>query len=154
MFFRVNGNKEIAEDLVSEIFLKALEHFADYDSNKSKSAWIMTIARNHLANHWRDKKETVALVTDEQINERGEVVMETAAIWSSWQTNEFAGMPQTEAAQELDILLRKLNDIEREIVTSHYLFGYNYLEIGQALAMTETAVKVAAHRAVKKMRKV
>jgi len=52
-------NKEIAEDLTSEIFLKALKNFATYNPDISQVAWIMTIARNHVINHWRDQKEVI-----------------------------------------------------------------------------------------------
>ncbi len=65
VFFRCNGNRELTEDLVSEIFMKALEHFDSYDEKVSKSAWIMTITRNHLANYWRDSKKTSLLPEDE-----------------------------------------------------------------------------------------
>ena len=65
VFFRVNCNKELAQDLVSEIFIKAMEHFVDYDENLSKSAWIMTISKNHLANYWRDKKPTSEIPEDD-----------------------------------------------------------------------------------------
>ncbi|TAL19526.1 sigma-70 family RNA polymerase sigma factor, partial [Patescibacteria group bacterium] len=52
VLFRV-GNRELAEDLVSEIFVKALKAFPSYDESRSRSSWIFTIARNHLINHYR-----------------------------------------------------------------------------------------------------
>ena len=58
VFFRVSTNREVAEDLTSEIFMKALKAFATYDPKKSESAWINTIARNHLKNYYRDQKRT------------------------------------------------------------------------------------------------
>src|SRR3990170_3288855 len=58
LFFRVGGNREVAEDLVSDVFMKALEHFETYDPAISKSAWIYRIAHNRLVNHFRDQKPT------------------------------------------------------------------------------------------------
>lgn len=148
IFFRCSGNKAQAEDLVSEIFLKALEHFADYDPARSSSAWIMTIAKNHLKNHWRDRKLTVPLpgegAADGEEPEGDARWLKTALV--HWQ----AGVRKLQLME----LLRGLdNDIEREIVTFHYLFGYNYKEIGEMRAMREGAVKVAAHRGILKLRK-
>jgi len=140
VFFRVSANRELAQDLVSEIFLKALEHFAGYDKEISRSAWIMTIAKNHLANYWRDKKPTELIPEDEE----GFV----DAFWLKSAINLFKNEEQKRRLAEL---MEKLNPEDTEIVTFHYLFGYSYAEIAAIKNMTETAIKVAAHRAIKKL---
>lgn len=144
IFFRVGLNKEVAEDLVSEIFMKALKAFDGYDETISQSAWISTIARNHLINHWRDQKTTIALPEGDNDPER---------------TNDpyffkeaLAAFKKTAHRQETLEVVAKLGSPEQEIVTFHYLLGYSYKEIAEELGMTEGAVKVAAHRALKKMR--
>ncbi|HLC69645.1 MAG TPA: sigma-70 region 4 domain-containing protein, partial [Patescibacteria group bacterium] len=53
---------------------------------------------------------------------------------------------------EIRELIAKLSEEDAEIVTSHYLFGYSYKEIAEMQNMTEGAIKVAAHRAIKKLR--
>ena len=148
IFFRSGGDKEAAEDLVSEVFMKALEHFDSYDEAVSKSAWIMTITRNHLFNHWRDTKKTHALP---QADEEGEGEFNSDSFWlklgiKKWQ--------QDMDRQEANGYLAKLEPEEAEIVTFHYLIGYNYAEIGAIKGMSEGAVKVAAHRAIKKLREI
>jgi len=140
VFFRVGGNKELAQDLVSEIFMKAMEHFADYDRKKSVSAWIFTIAKNHLANYWRDNKQTSSLPEDEDESSDG--------FWLKSAVNLFK---KEAAKRQISELLEKLDESSREIVTFHYLLGYSYAEIADMKNMTEIAVKVAAHRAVKKL---
>lgn len=140
VFFRTGGNKELAQDLVSEIFIKAMEHFADYDQKKSNSAWIFTIAKNHVANYWRDKKQTSSLPEDEAESNDD--------FWLKSAINSF----KKEAdKRQINDLLVKLDESSREIVTFHYILGYNYAEIAAMKGMTETAVKVAAHRAIKKL---
>lgn len=59
VFFRVGGRKEIAEDLVQEVFLKAFEAYDRYDPAVSEFAWIYTIARNHLATYFSRQRETL-----------------------------------------------------------------------------------------------
>ncbi len=140
IFFRVGGNKDLAEDLVSEIFIKALNHFGEYDDTVSVSAWIMTIARNHLANHWRDQKQTSGLPEDEEES--------SDKFWLNIAVNKFKS---EEIRRQLRELLDNLHEDDREIVTFHYLLGYNYAEIAAMKQMSETAVKVAAHRAIKKL---
>jgi len=142
VFFQMKMNKEITEDLVSEIFIKALKNFDSYDSAKSESAWIFTIAKNHLANHWRDQKPTQALPEDE------EKMLDK--IWYDLAKNKHQ---KTTDQQAVSGLLSELQPNEKEIVTFHYLYGYNYAEIGKIKDMSETAAKVAAHRAIKKLSK-
>ena len=141
VFFRVGGNKEVAEDLVSEIFMKALEHFADYDPSLSKSAWIMTIAKNHVINYWRGRKPAESLP-----NENSEENFD--AFWLGLAADLHK---KDIIRREVYDLLEKIDDKSRQIVTFHYLFGYSYAEIAVMKEMNETAVKVAAHRAMKKL---
>lgn len=145
VFFRCH-DCELAEDLVSEIFLKALNHFDDFDEARGKSAWLMTIAKNHLANYWRDHKATISLTVTDEDGEEGEA--------------EFLGIKQALAAWQRSKdtslvyeLLAKIEPGEAEIVTMHYLFGYSYLEIAEMRGISAGAIKVAAHRALKKLRK-
>lgn len=147
IFFRVGANKAVAEDLVSEIFIKALEHFDSFDPARGQSAWIFTIALNHLKNYWRDQKPAVAL-PDAAEEENG------INADKNWLKPALQLMDKNMAKAEAIGLIAKLDsEVDREIVTFHYLFGYNYNEIANILAMTESAVKTAAHRAVHKLRK-
>lgn len=146
VFFRTGKDRELANDLVAEIFLKVLEHFESYDEQKSKTAWLMTICKNHLANYWRDNRKTVALggpgVPDE---ERGSEDV-------FWLRSAIHALQKQAAKVEIYELLGKLDQSDAEIVTFHYLLGYNYREVADLKGMSEGAVKVAAHRAIKKLR--
>jgi RNA polymerase sigma-70 factor, ECF subfamily len=147
VFFRVSQDRELTDDLVSEIFLKALRKFSTYDKNKSISAWIMTITKNHLANHWRDKKPTVSLdIIDDntELNKKQETTLLEKA------KNILTRQQDT---QHLYDLLTNLSEGDKEIVTLHYLCGYKYSEIAEMKELKVTTVKVTAHRAIKKLRK-
>jgi RNA polymerase sigma-70 factor, ECF subfamily len=136
VFFRVGRNQQVAEDLTSEIFMKALEHFDEYDPKISESAWIYRIAHNKVLNHWRDAKATV------DVNDSA-VEAEIGGIDHRGRLNE-----------RLDIaaLLAKLTPEERELVTLKYLSGYKYSTMGEVLGKSADAVKVATHRAMQKLK--
>jgi RNA polymerase sigma-70 factor (ECF subfamily) len=146
VFFRCSGNTEQTEDLVSEIFMKALEHFDSYDSAKSTSAWIMTITRNHLANYWRDTKPTAPLPEagedDAEVEDR---------FWLTSAQRVFKKESHKALAHEL---LAELSPSEARIVTFHYLLGYSYSEIAEFESTSEGAIKVAVHRVIKKLRSI
>jgi RNA polymerase sigma-70 factor (ECF subfamily) len=138
VYFRVGKNKELTEDLVSEIFLKALKHFEKYDENRSKSAWLYTISRNHLANHFRDKKETIDIdeiaysltgIDGNKVIEKNEVIL------------------------EVEKALATLSTKDCRLVTLKHLEGYSYLEMAEILNKSPESLKVATHRAVKKLKK-
>ncbi len=137
VFFRVGRNREVAEDLVSEIFMKALNHFADYDPKISKSAWIYRIAHNHLANYYRDCKHNVDLedVATVLVGENGNVSMQNQ-----------------EMQRQLQAALEHLPAEDRRLVTLKYLDGYSYIEMAEILDRSADALKVATHRAMQKLR--
>jgi len=149
VFFRVGKDRVLTEDLVSEIFMKALEHFSDYDKKISESAWIFTIAHNHIANYWRDKRDEESLPELDVSDDEDGVGLEDRWFQSAMQTCR-----QTGERRLVYELISKLDKEGQRIVTFHYLFGYNYSEIGKMLNKTKTAVKVSAHRALKKLRKI
>lgn len=137
VFFRVGQSHETAEDLVSEIFLKAFTHFEKYDPAISKSAWIYRIAHNRLANHYRDTKVASDIddMADMLPGEDGRRALE-----------------QIGDRKQLQELLNQLEDSEREVVMMKYLEGYSYKEMAEILEKSVDALKVATHRAMKKLK--
>jgi len=138
VYFRVGNNRDVAEDLTSEIFMKALNAFAKYDPAKSESAWINTIARNHLINHYRDRKD-LDDIDDYAFKLEGEDGEETAVV--------------NEETQFLQKALSELQPKEKLVVEMKYLEGYRYKDIGKILGKTAGAVRVEAHRAIVKLKK-
>ncbi|MDP2631254.1 MAG: sigma-70 family RNA polymerase sigma factor [Candidatus Uhrbacteria bacterium] len=139
VFYRVKMNKEVAEDLTSEIFIKALCNFSKFDPNISQVAWIMTIARNHVINHWRDQKEVIDI---DQIAFK----MEGA--------DGRKELENIDDAMRLYSALNKLCKEDREIIELKYLLGYRYKEIGEIICKSAGAARIDAHRAMKKLRSV
>jgi len=137
VFFRVGKRHEVSEDLVSEIFMKALRNFEKYDPKISKSAWIYRIAQNHLANHFRDQKAHVDIedVSFGLVGVDGEEVM--IQIETALRTNE---------------VLAGLDPDERRLVTMKHLEGYSYTQMADILGKTADALKVATYRAMGKLK--
>lgn len=132
VYFRVE-DAEVAQDLVSDVFLRAFAHFDGYDPAVSKSAWIYTIARNRLANHYRDRRPGIPLEDVEPfLQDMGADPSQTG---------------------ELRAALARLSSEERRIVTMKYLEGYTYPEMAQLLGKHANTLKVAAHRALKRLSK-
>ncbi|MCR4314701.1 MAG: sigma-70 family RNA polymerase sigma factor [Candidatus Uhrbacteria bacterium] len=137
VFFRVGRNVAVAEDLVSEVFMKALKNFHKFDPEISQSAWIYRIAHNHLANYFRDQKKSVDL----------EDVIFTLAGEDGRKTFE-----TREDEMKLYKALDSLAPEDRRLVTMKYLDGYSYKEMAHMIEKRTDALKVATHRAMKKLK--
>jgi len=137
VLFRVNMNKEVAEDLTSEIFMKALEHFASYDPERSQTAWIMTIARNRVMNHWRDSKNHVDI---------DDLVFCLEGSDGSQDAESRDDIKQVQKA------LRTLDPKDRQLIEMKHLLGYRYKEMQEVLGTKAATLRVETHRAMKKLK--
>jgi len=135
VFLRV-PDRATAEDLVSEIFIKALAAFDRYDEAVSKSAWIYRIAHNHLANWYRDRKATVDIddVAPFLVGTDGRDLEAT-----------------TDDRAQVSRLLEGLDPEEKRLVTLKYLEGYEYAEMAELIGKKADALKMATHRVIKKL---
>lgn len=139
---RTGYRKQLSEDLVSEIFLKALEKFDTFsESEGSFSAWIFRITKNHLIDHYRSnsRKQTSSLDDLENVLE------------SKQNTSKKA-----KSAMEVEKLQEMMQDLppkKQEIVTLKYISGYSYKEIAEITGIEENTVRVTAHRTLKELKR-
>lgn len=66
-------DKELAEDITSDVFMKALSKIRSFDTKADSSfkAWIYKIAYNTIVDHYRTRKEEPSL---EEVAERGYLI--------------------------------------------------------------------------------
>jgi len=130
-WYRVNFDRPMAEDLTSEVFMKALEHFEDFDRGRSFQAWIYAIAHNHLLNHYRQGGREVAIDNAEKLgrDEAGviEAKLELERVW---------------------LVVRTLPEYCREVLILRHIDGLSNTEIAICLGKEEGAVRVQISRAL------
>ncbi len=56
---RTGGDAALADDLLQEVFLRALRQGARFCEVERARAWLFTTARNALVDHWRTRKAQV-----------------------------------------------------------------------------------------------
>lgn len=138
VFYRVGGNRETARDLTQDVFLKAFEAFDRYDPSKGKSAWIYTIARNHVINTHAKSHPGTSLED-----------VEDALCASVDLRNNFM---QNEDERHLMQALGKLSKDDAQLVRMKYLEGWTFEELSECLDKQSGALRVQATRALKKLR--
>lgn len=127
---------ELAEDMTADTFTSAWKNIGTFD-NKQPRAWLYTIARNRMNDHWR-KKPTIPL--DENI----EIVSES---------DLFEDIVDRKIQLKRVIsALNTLPDDMKSIVTLRFMQGMSAKETAKILKMTEGNVRVMQYRALKKLK--
>jgi RNA polymerase sigma factor (sigma-70 family) len=133
--YRLNFNNSVAEDLTSEVFLKAFEKFDTYDQDRPFQAWIYTIARNHLYNYYRILGR--------------EVELEDAIPILNYEASKVdINLELEKVMAEIE----KMNPYHRDVLLLRYVDGLDNSEIAKVLGKDEGAVRTQIHRALNKLR--
>lgn len=135
--FRV-GDVWDTDDLVSDIFRKSLEYVEKQNGHipGHTRAWLFTIARNRIIDHYRRKKE-IAYGQDP----------ETAGY--SHITEIFYEVGMEHECLERAMLL--LEPPDQEYVHLKYMMELTYEEISQVTGKEDTWLRIRVHRIRKKM---
>jgi RNA polymerase sigma-70 factor (ECF subfamily) len=133
-------DKETAHDVVSQVFLKALNNIKKYEYRGVPFAsWLYRIAKSELYQSFRDKKAQ-RTVSVESMH-----LFEMIEEWEEDTTDE--------NRQALLLVISKLEEEEIQMVELRFFEKRSFREIGEILEITENNAKVKAHRVIKKMRK-
>ena len=136
--FHKTMQRELAEDLTSDTFLRALEKIGQFNSDKGQfSTWIYTIARNLITDHWRAHRE------HRDIDD----------VWDlSSMDDVMDGANKKLIGEKLHDAMRELSTREREILMMRYWQDLKFSEIALLTGRSEGAVKMMTARAIKKLR--
>ncbi|MCC6563422.1 sigma-70 family RNA polymerase sigma factor [Candidatus Uhrbacteria bacterium] len=139
VYFRIGGRKAMAEDLVQDIFLKAFEAFDRYDPDRGESAWIYTIARNHVINSMAKERPGIDI----------EDVLDSTAVSEDGRERMALNDDERHLVEAIDQLSKE----DAQLVRMKYLEGWNFEDLGQVLGKSPGALRVQASRAVKKLKR-
>lgn len=131
------GNKWDAEDIVSEIFRKSYEKFHQIEEIQNQKAWLFTIARNCVVDHYRKKKGI-------PIGESLELYMTPVPFADS-----------LEKSDEMNCLKKSLCHLPKEdleIINLRYFSKLQFKEVAQLLKGNDSAIRVKTMRITKKLR--
>jgi RNA polymerase sigma-70 factor (ECF subfamily) len=154
VYFKVSSHEE-AEDITSEVFLKAWHYINDKSKKKvnSFSGLLYRLARNTIIDLYRKKaKRTEIKLVDEnsenRIEYKTEKNVEEIGDKGKWQKD-------IETKIEVENLLEILQNLKyeyKEIITLRYVDGLEINEIAEITGKRKVAVRVMLHRAVKKLK--
>ena len=138
--FRID-DENMAQDLTSVVFEKALTKFGSFDPQKASfSTLIFTIARNTVIDHYRVYKKHGDVVTNIEIK--------TTTQYPSPEDEAI----KAENTKKLRNFLSRLNKREQEAIILKYSNGMSNREIGEVLHLTESNVGSILCRTIRKLR--
>ncbi|HMQ01096.1 MAG TPA: RNA polymerase sigma factor [Cyclobacteriaceae bacterium] len=137
---RMCSDREVAEDLTQNVFLRLMRYRHSYRSELRFQSWIYQVARNVFADHYRSTKiKKSAHMVLEQIENTAE------------DKDEFL---QEEREAILHKSLALLKDDDRELLVLTKFQHMKYEEVAEVLDTSVSNVKVKVHRAIQKLREI
>lgn len=132
------GNRETAEDITSDVFMKALSHLDLAREEHSVVAWLYRVARNGIADYWRAGRGAAVIPFEEAYQ-----------AWQSAPLSPHAGQ-QRATARRARAVLASLPANYRAVLTYRLLEGASVAETAQLMGLSTANVKVLQHRALKR----
>jgi RNA polymerase sigma-70 factor, ECF subfamily len=131
------GNREAAEDLTSDVFLRALAHIDLSRDEHSIVAWLYMVARNLVNDYWRASHTVRVIALDEVRNTRALIA-----------PPDYARQNQT--ARRASELLNMLPTNYRAVLQYRVIEGLTVAETADRMTTSRSNVKVLQHRALKR----
>jgi RNA polymerase sigma-70 factor (ECF subfamily) len=141
VYFRV-GNRQLAEDLTSDTFLRALKRIGSFTwQGRDLGAWLVTIARNLVADHFKSGRYRLEVTTGDVLDadreDRGPEGSPEAAV-----VDHITNVALLTA-------VKQLNPEQQECIVLRFLQGFSVAETANAMGKNEGAIKALQYRAVR-----
>jgi RNA polymerase sigma factor (sigma-70 family) len=143
LVLRFTENREDAEEVSQDVFVKTYRSLADFRGDSKFSTWLYTIARTTCITFLRKKK----LETTSIDNEKTLLQLENKE--SSFNANLVEQKSRTAMVNEA---IKLLSADDAQIITLFYKAEQSLEEIGNILGMEPNTIKVKLHRARQRLK--
>lgn len=127
-------NREDAEDIVNEVFMKIMRSIDKYNHQNKFKEWICQITRNHCINYITRNKERQNILDDEIINKTPDLTKESRDLMIIFEEN--------------------LDEDTIHIMILRFIYNYKFKEIAVTLGMTIGKVQGLYYDGLEILRKV
>lgn len=136
---RMTMDRDLAEDLTQNVFLRIIKYRLTYREGASFQAWIYQIARNVFSDHYQSAKNRYSDFVDvEKVQDR------------------MADLDESQAQNEKEALLERsmarLTHEQREILILTRFQQMKYEAVAELMDTTVANIKVKVHRALVRLR--
>ncbi len=140
----VTQNREDAEDVLQETFMKAYEHLDQFQGNSKFYTWIVRIAVNQALMKLRRRKTDKSVSLDESIDTGEDMVVREVAAWDESPEQRYS---REELGSILDSAIQSLEPPYRSVFILRDIDELSTEDTAEALGLSVPAVKSRLLRA-------
>lgn len=146
LFFHINKivhDKEILEDLIQEIFLKAFDNIHSFDASYAFSTWLYRIATNHSIDYLRKRKLKTLSLDEPYETKDGAMKLEIA-------DDDTEADEVIQHQQRINIIMDAIESLPskyRKIIRLRHMEEKSYQEISEIMELPLGTVKAHIFRA-------
>jgi len=141
LIVKIAGNREDAEELTQDVFLKAFRSLSSFQGNSLFSTWLYRIAYNVAVSATRKKKYEWLAIEDS--------MLENVSVDEI--SDEIEQLEKEEQLSRLEQAVEQLLPDERALISLFYLQGKKVEKIVTITGLSTSNVKTKLHRVRKKM---
>ena len=152
LVYRMVRDRELAEDLAQETFVKALNAIESYRPEFKFSSWIFKIANNAAIDHLRRRELDTLSLDGSPHAETPEAIEATALQIGDRQETALEEVEARELGGEIETAISRLRPEYRSCILLRHVEGRAYEEIAEILGLPLGTVKTYIHRARNELR--
>jgi RNA polymerase sigma-70 factor (ECF subfamily) len=153
LIFRMVRDRETAEDLAQETFIKVLNHIDRYRPEFKLSSWLFKIANNVAIDHIRKRQlDTVSMDGSPHAGSAAEVEATSFDV-SVHQESALEELESRELGSAIEQAIARLRPEYRSCIMLRHVEGRSYEEIAATLDLPLGTVKTYIHRARHELRR-
>ncbi len=152
LLYRMVRDRELAEDLAQETFVKALNAIESYRPEFKFSSWIFKIANNAAIDHLRRRELDTLSLEGSPHAETPKAVEATALQIGDRQESPLDTVEARELGGQIERAIAQLRPEYRSCILLRHVEGRAYEEIAEILNLPLGTVKTYIHRARNELR--
>lgn len=156
--FSKTGDSALAEDLVQETFLAALNTVSQFRGDSSERTWLYSILKFRIAGHYRKASTRHEMRLTEQGQDLADHFFVEDGAWrpesrpKEWALDHSSVLENRELAQALERCIERLNESQKKLVVLKMIEETEVTRICKELQITATNYWVIIHRAKLQLR--
>ena len=136
-FYRLTGNKDLSDELLSELFVKLVEKISSYKGG-SFEGWLFRVASNIFHDYLRSKQRRKKLLDVHKVQIESEITE-----------------PKKSGNEQIDLLeiqLKRMDADTRELIMLRFYSQLSFKEIAKMRSEPIGTTLAKLHRGLKKLR--
>ena len=152
LIFRMVRDRELAEDLAQDTFIKVLNHIDRYRPEFKLSSWLFKIANNITIDHLRRRHVDTISIEGSPNAITAESARATAITITSGGESPLEELESREIGAEIEKAIARLRPEYRACIILRHVEDYSYDEIAEIVKLPLGTVKTYIHRARQELR--